>query len=1196
MALRIEAHAEIIPGYRLLDRLGQGGFGEVWRVEAPGGLEKAIKIVHGDISGANEEDARRATQELKALKRVQSVRHPYLLSLERYDIVEGRLIIVMELADCNLWDRFRECRSQGLVGLPRDELLRYMCETAEVLDLMNSQYQLQHLDIKPQNLFLLHGHIKVADFGLVKDLEGVRAAITGGVTPLYAAPETFDGQISRFCDQYSLAIVYQELLTGKRPFDGPSIQQLINQHLQEPPNLLPLPEADRPAVLRALAKKPEDRFPTCMQFVRALIGGMSSVSTTSSASTPLLNLDENEPRQSSISLTSRMLRTLQSRSSSGAGPGDTPVTQVRIRTPESDLGTLVPRIAPPEQTGPGLIRPALVLGLGGIGLQVLQRFRQAVAESFKGLEQVPTLRVLGIDTDPEAAQSATQPDLLNSLRPEEVLLTRLNRSSHYVKPRRNGRSILDGWFDHQLLYRIPKNPLTQGMRIMGRLAFCDHYRTIAQRVREELETITHPDSLGNAQRNTNLGLCTNRPRVYVVASLCGGTGSGMFIDTAYMVRHQLKTLGYTEPDVVGVLLLPIVDRNPARTQGLANGHAALIELNHFSLPDTHYTASFDDRNGQLNETDPPFGRFFLIPLASSSAAAAGAAATGKGPRSGLPVPGAGPLLSGTFRRPSLSGVRAEPAPAADPAKTDAIWRSAELLRRELLTHLGRAAETARRDRTPFSDRTVCGQSVGLAHFSWPRQPLLSRTARRVAILMLHEWLQSDIKTVQSTLTPWLDSQWQELQFSPESCIARLHQECVQHLEKAPEAIFDSYVDPLKPRGWLFSRGLDRAQLQDAMLQLVQLVGTPDDRMVNRHVGQLEELLRLASEALAHELGDAALQLGHCLLEQPDLRLTGANLVADQLRQRFQDIIERNEQVMRDLQARISELYVLLANQIFDEPGRVSMRTNDLLAGLRNYPRWRYQLLMLRHLNRIYSRISSLLADQLREFICCKERITELIQFLERQPEAAIPDPDSALLPPGCKSIDHAVLQLLETITPEDLRILDRRIQGQIEPRFGSLLATCISSANQLPELGRVVEEQARALVTEKLGQINVVEMFAARYNQPEAAKQALMTAWESAEPEFNRVTSKGFTLLALPQTDVGRPLWDLARRSLPDNPLTCHSDEEIVIYREACRVPIGSLPQLGPLACEAYQQTINVDNLTPHTRMDVPRWHDPDQE
>src|SRR5207249_6824499 len=138
-------------------------------------------------------------------------------SLEQIKVVDGRLMIVMELADRNLWDRFRECREQGLEGIPRVELLNYMQEIAEALDMMNSQYQLQHLDIKPQNLFLVHNHVKVADFGLVKDMEGSQASVTGGITPVYAAPETFEGMVTRFSDQYSLGIVYQELLTGQRP-------------------------------------------------------------------------------------------------------------------------------------------------------------------------------------------------------------------------------------------------------------------------------------------------------------------------------------------------------------------------------------------------------------------------------------------------------------------------------------------------------------------------------------------------------------------------------------------------------------------------------------------------------------------------------------------------------------------------------------------------------------------------------------------------------------------------------------------------------------------------------------------------------------------------------------------------------------------------------------------------------------------
>ena len=99
-----------------------------------------------------------------------------------------------------------------------------------------------------------------------------------------------------------------------------------------------------------------------------------------------------------------------------------------------------------------------------------------------------------------------------------------------------------------------------GMRPLGRLAFIDNYRQIAQRLRDELKACLEPDNLAAASSQTGLSLRTNRPRVYIVTGLGGGTGSGMFIDLAYAVRAQLRQLGYPQPDIVGLMLLPPIDK------------------------------------------------------------------------------------------------------------------------------------------------------------------------------------------------------------------------------------------------------------------------------------------------------------------------------------------------------------------------------------------------------------------------------------------------------------------------------------------------------------------------------------------------------------------------------------------------------------------------------------------------------------
>jgi serine/threonine protein kinase len=269
--VRHAADEEPIPGYRLLEPLGRGGFGEVWKCLAPGGLHKAIKFVRGGVTATRDTD--HAQQELRAMERIKSIRHPFLLTTERLELIDDELVIVMELADRSLLDVLHEYRNRNNPGIPRQELLRYLREAAEVLDLLNMEYGITHLDIKPSNIFQIGKHVKVADFGLASRLEDLNELDSShaGLTPLYAAPETFHGKITPFSDQYSLAITYVELLTGRLPFLANSLNHLIHMVCNQAPDLEGLPPEDRAIVARALAKNPQERFPHCLQFVEELL-------------------------------------------------------------------------------------------------------------------------------------------------------------------------------------------------------------------------------------------------------------------------------------------------------------------------------------------------------------------------------------------------------------------------------------------------------------------------------------------------------------------------------------------------------------------------------------------------------------------------------------------------------------------------------------------------------------------------------------------------------------------------------------------------------------------------------------------------------------------------------------------------------------------------------------------------------------
>jgi hypothetical protein len=267
---KMETGAEPVPGYRLTRYIDGGGFGEVWEAAGPGRFPVAMKFVRLN--------ARTGEIELRALEVLRSIRHPNLLATFGTWQSENRLIIAMELAEGTLHDRLRQARDQRLTGIPAEELLGYMADAARAIDFLNAPRHtieghpnvgVQHRDIKPQNLLLVGGGLKVADFGLAQVLERSHADHSGSLTPSYAAPEFFDGRTAHSSDQYSLAVTYCQLRGGRVPFTG-TIAQVMKGHLEREPDLGMLPASERPAVARALSKDPEARWPSCKAFVAGL--------------------------------------------------------------------------------------------------------------------------------------------------------------------------------------------------------------------------------------------------------------------------------------------------------------------------------------------------------------------------------------------------------------------------------------------------------------------------------------------------------------------------------------------------------------------------------------------------------------------------------------------------------------------------------------------------------------------------------------------------------------------------------------------------------------------------------------------------------------------------------------------------------------------------------------------------------------
>jgi len=1191
MAVRFETDGEPIPGYKLLDRLGSGGFGEVWRCEAPGGIFKAVKVIFGDMRNRETDAYRFAEQELKSLKRVQLVRHPYLLALDRYDIVEGRLVIVMELADCNLWDRYHQCRKQGLPGIPRDELMQYMFETAEVLDLMDGKYQLQHLDIKPQNLFLLYNHVKVADFGQVKDLEGLVAQVTGGITPVYAAPETFDGFVSRYCDQYSLACVYQELLTGIRPFDGTSMQQLLMQHLQAPPNLGPSPHYDRAALAKALSKRPEDRFPNVMSLVKALRDGGNGSQSVAVAQQSRAEVAV--PAGTSGGLLTKNLAGVDDSYVGGSSAvyfdSGSNLSGDQTSPPRglSETNPPLDRPASPVQTGPGPIRPALIIGIGYTGLRVVQHLQKQLNDRYGEFQELPAIRILYLDTNAETMESATQPATereLAPLKPDCVLPLKLNRAAHYLKPRSNGRPVIEGWFDNQLLYKFSRMPNTMGLRQLGRLAFADHYRVVMLKIQAELDACITPEALAETINMTGQDLRTNRPRVYVIAGLGGGTGGGFALDLGYAIKSRLRRLGYAQADVIGLLLAP-ADATPTSVNptALANTYAVLTELNHYSNPETTYSASFDESRGTIVDSDGPFTKTYILP--------------------GLAYPNP----TGTNPPGSLSGVRTIPQKREGRSSTitattppsamnlEPIARVADFLRVDLLTQVGPVREESHQ--AASSKQSFCTiRTFGLRRFGWPRAAIVKRTARIIAPVLLTHWVSPDRSLLQTVVPRWVNQLQNSIGLTPDLLGNRLRAAADLAAGGRVEEMIAQVTESLTPKSWL-SRAPEPDKISVAVDWLTKLIGPPRESVI-RSQSPVEEALKAEAAKAIHEFKNAFSTVIPTLLDDAEFRLAGT----EEAIRRLLILIEKSTAALDALipkqETAAGVAYDRLAQAIYPHKGVKKVTAQEIGDATREYPLNWYEVLVNTRLLEIYEQLHNSLMLRLNDLTACRNRIEEFRHELIADAERPAGFPaENEVLPVGCGTTEDAAQRFLQVLNDDDLTELEARVQKGIASEFGGVYEACLNSTEGPDALLRIMRRSTREYLDQRLGEVDLAGMMKQKFGSSQALRSALHHTYEEAEP---KLTGKGpwasseQVTFSAPEGAGGEPIINHATEFLPPSAFATFTPDETVIYREYTDVPLQSLTQLGPAWNAAYASAHDLFQTSVHCRVDITRWIDVD--
>jgi serine/threonine protein kinase len=208
--------------------------------------------------------------------------HPHIVSVHDRGEYKGQLWISIDYVDG--LDAGRLLASRFPAGLPTDEVVRIVTAVASALDYAHKQ-GLLHRDVKPTNVMLTHldgdddeQRILLADFGIARNVDDISGLTTTNMTVgtvAYAAPEQLMGEdIDGRADQYALAATAYHLLTGSHLFPHSNPAVVISRHLNSPPPALadtrPELAALDPVLSAALAKDPDDRFPRCTDFARAL--------------------------------------------------------------------------------------------------------------------------------------------------------------------------------------------------------------------------------------------------------------------------------------------------------------------------------------------------------------------------------------------------------------------------------------------------------------------------------------------------------------------------------------------------------------------------------------------------------------------------------------------------------------------------------------------------------------------------------------------------------------------------------------------------------------------------------------------------------------------------------------------------------------------------------------------------------------
>ncbi|MBI3928171.1 MAG: SHOCT domain-containing protein, partial [Armatimonadetes bacterium] len=268
--------------------------------------------------------------------------------------------------------------------------------------------------------------------------------------------------------------------------------------------------------------------------------------------------------------------------------------------------------------------PTLVIGLGGTGKSILWDIRQRMMARFGSFRELPVIGFLGLDTDEAMDEELTGEDLLSGAlsfaASEHLHLTVSSKQMKNIKENLGSHyPYLSSWLAPESLIHPSVVAGAGQIRQIGRLAFLVNVDKVQAAVNDSLRGVTSADSrttttdylkqLGYSE----VSVRAKPLRIYVVGSLIGGTGSGMFLDLGYLLQEDTirVMVSQYQPVTTGIFVLPLAGKTRSGVDTRASAYASLTELNHYSDPDSTYEIQYPD--GRMFSThEPPYDFTFLV--------------------------------------------------------------------------------------------------------------------------------------------------------------------------------------------------------------------------------------------------------------------------------------------------------------------------------------------------------------------------------------------------------------------------------------------------------------------------------------------------------------------------------------------------------------------------------------------------------